>query len=102
MALLARSRSVGARQWELGSAVVEFGTQPLRGVVAELTSLREVGCNVIGTGGGVVVLQVAGNAIRADVCIVAIGMTLEACDGGMCSGERELRQIVVEFCAVPG
>ena len=80
MALLASSRRVCAGQWELGSAVIEFGAQPLRCGVAELTSLREAGCDVIGTGGGLVVLQVAGNAIRADVGVIAVRMTLEAGD----------------------
>ena len=60
--------------------MIESSSQPLGGGVAELTGLREAGGDVIGTGGGLVVLQVAGNAIRTDVGVVAIGMALEACD----------------------
>lgn len=101
MTLLARGRGVRAGQGELSSAVIEFRAQPLRGGMAELTSLRETGGDMIGTGGGLVVLQMAGNAIRTDVGVVAIGMTLKASDRAVCSGQRELGQIVIEFCAVP-
>ena len=91
-----------AGQRELGGAVIELGSQPLRGGVAELTVLREAGRDVIGAGGGLVVLQMAGHAIGADVGVVAIRMALQARDGGMSSGERELRQIVIECGSLPG
>jgi len=96
MALLARGGRVRAGQRKLGGAVIEGGSQPLGGGVAELTGLREAGGDVIGTGGGLVVLQMAGHAIGADVGVVAIGMALEAGDRGVRSGEWELRQVVIE------
>ena len=96
MALLACGRDVRAGQRKLGGAVIESRSLPLSGGVAKLTGLREAGCDVIGTCGGLVVLQMAGHAIRTDVGVVAIGMALQAGDRGMRSGEWKLRQVVIE------
>ncbi len=59
MTLGTRHGGVSALEWELGGVVIEGGSQPLGGRVAELTGLRETGCDVIGAGGSLVVLQVA-------------------------------------------
>ena len=101
MTLSARHSGVLAGKWELGGAVIEVGSQPLRGGVAELTALRKAGRYVIGAGGRLVVLQMAGHAIDTDVGVVAIGMALQARDSGVRSGEWELGQIVIERGSLP-
>lgn len=87
---------------KLGGVVIEGSSQPLRGGVTELAGLRETGRDVIGAGGGLVILQMAGNAIGADVGVVAISVTLQARDSGVRPGKRKLRQVVIEGRAVPG
>ncbi len=102
MALGTGHSGVFSGERELGGVVIEGSSQPPRGGVTELAGLRETGRQVIGAGGGLVILQMAGNAIGADVGVVAIGVALQARDSGVSSGEWELGQVVVECGAVPG
>ena len=101
MTLGAGCRRMLSGEWELGGVVIEGGSQPLGGGVAELTTLRETGGDVIGAGGSLVVLQVAGHAVSADVGVVAVGMALQTRDCGMRAGEWKLRQVVIESRTVP-
>ena len=61
----ARWNRVRSSQREACVVVVEGRIHPVGGVVARLTSLREVGLNVVGIGRGLVILQVARHALRA-------------------------------------
>ena len=96
MTLGARRGGMRAGQREPSRIVIERGAGPIRCRVAELAVLRKTGCDVIGAGGGLKVLQVAGHAIRADVGIVAARMALQASDGVMRSGKRECREVMIE------
>ena len=102
MTLGAGRRRMLSGKRELGGVVIEGGSQPLGGGVAELTTLRKTGRDVIGAGGGLVVLQVAGHAVGTDVGVVAVGMALQARDRDVSPGKRKLRQVVIEGRAVPG
>ena len=103
MALQTGNRRVGSGKRELGhGSVIEGCAQPLCGVVAGGAGLWESRGGVVGILGGLVVLQMTGNAIGADGGEVAVGMALQAGDGGVRSGERELGHVVIEGGSLPG
>src|ERR1019366_2535988 len=75
---LARRNRVRSGQREWGVVVVEGGISPNRGVVAQLTLLREPGRCVRRIRGAVVILQVTGDARRAVQGVVVVDVAVGA------------------------
>ena len=90
-----------AGQGELGGIVIELGAKPLRGRVAELAILRVAGCDVIGIGGALVVLQMARYAVRSERRILPVGMAESTSDRGVCASQRKLGGAMVECGSQP-
>ena len=70
-------------QGESSRIVIELSTQPLRGVVAQLAVLRKAGREVIGVGGALVILQVAGDTIRTERRILPVSVAESTSDRRM-------------------
>ena len=78
----------GEREGGLG-AVIERGSGPIRGRVAELAILRESSGGVIRIRSALVVVQVAGITGSAQALVNAARMALDACRGDVLAGQRE-------------
>ncbi len=102
VALLTCGRGVRASQRKPRGVVIEGRRRPVRGSVAKLAALRKSGGRVVRGVGSLVILQMAGNAIRADVGERTRRVALRTGDRGMRSGERECRQVMVKRRAQPG
>ena len=89
MAQVAIGKGMSAGEREL--CVVKRGRFPSRiGGMALVTRGRVLCGNVIGIGGLVVFVQVAGNTFRGSIGIIPVDMTEIAIGKGMPAGEREL------------
>jgi len=88
---------------EAGAVVVELRVHPVAGVVALLASLREVRRCVVGTGGSLEILQVAGHTRRAVQCVVIVDVAIRALArrNSMQSGQREAGRRMIELGIVP-
>jgi hypothetical protein len=89
VALCARQSGVEAGQGEAGAGVVEGGAAPIRRVMALLASLGKVRLDVIGIGGGLVVLQVARDARRVGEVVVVVDVALRTLQGRVCARQWE-------------
>ncbi len=99
----ARRDRVQSGKREPGAVVIKRGIQPGAGAVALVAGLREVRCDVVGIGGSLVVLQVAGRAGRAVqvVVVVDVAVGAGARRNGVQAGQREPGAVVVERCVHP-
>src|SRR4029077_13242285 len=81
-----------------GAVVVERRIHPVRSVVTGVAGLREIRRHVVGIGGSLEILQVAGDAGRAGQVVVVVDMAVGA--GArrdhVQSGERETGSFVIE------
>jgi len=103
MALDASRRDVlaGEREGRLGR-VIEGGSGPIRGGMAELAILREAGGGVVRIGSALIVIQVAGIAGGAQALENAASMALDASRGDVFAGQRECGLGgVIEFSSGP-
>ena len=100
----ARRNGVQSGKRETGAVVIERGIKPGAGAVALVAGLREVRRDVIGIGGSLVVLQVAGRAGRAVqvVVVVDVAVGAGARRNGVQSGKRETGAVVIERGIKPG
>lgn len=80
MAVRAQPRRHGVRssQRESSAVVVERGICPGRCAVAGIAGLREIRRYVVGVGGPLIVLQVAGHAARVAQAVVAVDVAIAA------------------------
>ena len=88
-------------QREIGPVVVEVRIVPVTGVVAHLALGGELAADVIGIVGGLVVLAVAGVAVRGgpgESVVVATG----AVEGNVRPRQREIGQVVIKAGRRPG
>jgi len=86
-----------AGQGELGGIVIELSAEPLSRVVAQLAVLRVAGCDVIGVGGALVVLQMARYAIGAECRILPVSVAQSTSDRGVRASQRKLGRVVIEL-----
>ena len=95
---------VQAGERETGAVVIERGIKPGAGGVALVAGLREIRRHVVGIGGSLVVLQVAGRAGRAVQVVVVIDVAVGAGAGRdrVQSGEREPGAVVIKRGIKPG
>lgn len=96
VALRTLQRDVRAGQREAGLAVIEGRVGPGRRSVATLAGLRQGGLHVIGVGGSLIVLEVAGHASSYRQAVVAVHMTLRAWGRDVHTGQRETSLAVIE------
>ena len=75
---LPRWNRVHAGEGEGGRVVVEGRIRPRSRVVALLTGLRESGGHMVGIGGSLIILQVAGNAGRAGEVVIVVDVAVGA------------------------
>lgn len=94
-------RGVLAGQRKFSSVVVERGARPVGGAVTQGAILRERRRNVIRIGGALHVLQVAGNARRAERRVLIVHVAGQTGHGGVFAGQRKLGGVVVECRAGP-
>ena len=80
--------------WEIG--VIERRTGPGRGRVAGVACRREARGCVIGIRCPVVVSLMAAVTRRRQRCVVIVHVTLSACYGQVCSGQRKCRLRMIE------
>src|SRR5262249_4088183 len=73
-----RRNRVQSGERETGRAVVECGVGPVRGGVALITGLREIRGDVIGIGGALVILQVAGHTRRTREVVIVVDVAIHA------------------------
>jgi len=85
----ALNRGVGACQGELGGAVIEFGSLPLHGRVAGRAGLSEAGAGMIGIGGFLEVVRVAGSTSLGGSRIFIVAMAFLAAGSRMGSRQGE-------------
>ena len=78
--------------------MIERRVHPVRGVVALVTSLREIRSNVIRVGRSLVVLQMARDAGRAVQSVIVVNVAIGASPrrNGMKSGQRETGAVMIE------
>ena len=90
-------------QREARGRVIKVGAHPRGRVVALRTGLREAGLHVVGIGGALEVLQVAGHAsrIRVRQVVVVVDMALRTLDRGVRSRQRKTGGRVVETRSRP-
>lgn len=69
--------------------------------MASATGSRHAGLLVIRIGGAVVILHMAGRAIRSGEVELPISVALRALQGGMRAGERKTNKIMIETCWLP-
>ena len=93
-----RGHKVQPGEREPRGGVVERRVQPGGRVVAGLTGLGEIRGDVVGVGGALIVLQVAGHAGRGGQVVVIVNVAVGADAGGheMQPGQRESRSRVVK------
>lgn len=89
MALRALQRRMRAGQRESRAGMVESRAQPVDRAMAILAGLREIGLHVIGIGGGLVILQVARDALRAGQVVIVVDVTLRALQRRVRAGKRK-------------
>ena len=81
--------------------MVERGAGPVRCGVAGSAILRESDRGVIGTGGFLIIGQMASNALRGPVDVVAVEVALRARHGQVRPGQLEAAEVVVEGGILP-
>ncbi len=93
-----RRYGVQAGQREACAVVIEGRVHPVRGVVAGIAGLREIRCHVVGTGGALEILQVAGYAGSACQIVITVDMAIGAGTRwhGMQAGKRKACGGVIE------
>lgn len=100
-----RALQAGMRsgQGEAGAGMVESRSSPGRSVVALLASLGEIGHDVIGVGGALVVLEVTGDAgvVGEVVIVINVAIAALAWRNGMRAGQRKTGGRVVEAGICP-
>lgn len=103
VAALARWNRVHAGQRKADQVVIERCIRPGNRVMALVASLGEFPGHVIGIGGALVVLQVAGDASRADQIVVVVDVAVRALPRrhGMRAGQRKSDGTVIELCVGP-
>ncbi len=102
MALDTSHRDVRAGKRKFRVVVIEARAAPVRGGVANLAILREARGDVIGIVRGLVFLQVAVIAGRAQGGVLPVAVALNAGSGDVRAGQRELGlRGVVKRCASP-
>ena len=101
VALRARHVNVRPGQSKAGGTVIEAGCRPTGSSVAQLASLRESGLHVIGIGGLLEIGRVTRCAVGGRAGEVPVDVTERTGNGGMCSGQRKTRGIVVKSCVAP-
>ena len=101
MALRALHFGVRAGEGKGCLGMIKRGRLPDRGGVADLALLRESGSDVVGIGGSLKVLQVAGNASVAGEIEIASRVALLTLQLGMRSGQRKSDRIVIEIRRLP-
>ena len=79
-------------QWETGLGVIEDCVGPGRCAVASFTGRRKASLLVVGIGGVVVILHVAGSTSATRQVVVAVDVTLCAGQIGVRSGQGETRE----------
>ena len=82
--------------------VIEGGTRPRGGVVAQRAGGGERRRDVVGVGGALVILLVAGVAGRGRVCVLPVDMATGAGHGGVRPGQGEAGGVVIEAGRNPG
>ena len=84
--------------------MIERGIQPSAGAVARSAGLREIRGDVVGVGGSLEVLEVAGHASVAGQVVVVVDVTVGAGarGNGVQAGKREPGAVVIERGIEPG
>src|SRR5215467_5049242 len=75
---LPRGNRVQSGERETRAAVVKGGIGPVGGGVALITGLREIRGDVIGIGGALVILQVAGHTRRTREVVIVVDVAIGA------------------------
>ena len=101
MALVARERSVRARELKPELIMVEGRPLPTGRRMADAAILRETGSGVVRVVGFVEIGEVAGKALRAQRGELSVRVALIATECVVRPGEREFGRVVVERCALP-
>ncbi len=102
MALCARKVGMGAGQRKFSlRRMVKCRAVPIYGRMALGAILRKCGRRVRWIVCSLPVLQMAGNAIRTDGCELTIRVALRTVHADMRSGERKLREVVIESRVQP-
>ena len=101
MALYARSIQVGAGKGKLCLTVVKRGWRPGIGVVALRAGMVVLPGNMIGVGDALVVILMAGPAIRGQAIVLPTGMARYAVQTYMRAGKREIGAAVIVAAAFP-
>ena len=96
VAVRANYRDVRPGQREPCGVVIEVGRSPRGGRMADLALLGVARLDMVGIGGGVVVVQVAGDASCAETGISAADVAVGADDRDVRPGQREAGAGVVE------
>ena len=91
-----------AGQRELREIVIEDHILPVRRIVALRTILRIVSGDVIRIVGGLIVIEMTGNAFRRGAGVLTADVTFRAAYAGVGTGEWESGEIVIDLRAVPG
>lgn len=76
--------------------MVEGGARPRSRVVAQRAGSGESRCQVVGIGGALIILLVAGVAVRRRVRVLAIDVAAGAGHSGVRAGQREAGGVVIE------
>ena len=98
----ARHADVRAGEGEAGGVVIEAGRNPGGGVVAHLALLRETGGGMVGVIGALKILQVTGDAQRAEVGEIAAHVAGLALQRGVRPGEGKAGEGMIECGVGPG
>ena len=101
VALCARHLEMEPGQREGCRVVIESRRNPCRGVMAHVALLRETGCHVVWTLGGLEILQVTGYAESAGQLVVIVDVALTALHGGVKASERPASAGVIKRSAQP-
>ena len=101
---LARRNGVHPSEGEADVVVIKRRVRPRSGVVALLAGLRQIASNVVGIGGSLVVLQVAGHACRAGEVVITVDVTVGALPrrNSVRSRQRKAGAVVIECRIQPG
>lgn len=100
--LRARQRGVRARQCEARTVVIERYAAPGSGRMAGVAGGRKPGLHVVGIGGAVVILYVAGRTRPTREVVIPVYVALRALHGGMRARQGEARVGMIEGRAAPG
>lgn len=101
VALSAGHVDVRAGQRECGFGVIKGSRCPGRGGVTGVALLRDTSRGVVGIGGALIVLEMAGDASGRAQVEVAIRVALIALQGGVSAGQRETYSVVIESGRLP-